>query len=779
MEDLASSDGTPLPRQVLQYEFLELLGAGGMGEVYRARDVRLGREVAIKVLPERLAGDAGVQARFEREARAIAALSHPGIVTIHELAKAEGRQLVVMELLRGETLRQRLDRERIPWPQAAALVAQMADALAAAHAADIVHRDLKPENTFLTRSGIVKLLDFGLATRPMPELIDAGSETIALTSLEGQFVGTLGYAAPEQVRGQAVDARGDLFSLGCILYELLAGRRAFVGASGADVVARVLTANPPPLAAVGAAVPQSLESLVFRCLRKLPDERFDTVGEVAALLREASSLAPLEVREVPSATSLSPATTHFDLIVIGSGPAGQRGAIAAAKAGYRVALVDRREMTGGTSLHRGTIPSKTARELVLQLSQAQPRGASREFGVRPDLSLPEMRQRVRAVIDRELAVVVDQLVRNGVVLADGWARFVDAHRIEVANDHHAYELSADRFLIATGSRPAPAPGVPVDNVRIFDTDVIPPLETLPRDLLLVGASVIGLERASMIAALNRHVTIVDARPEMLEFADAEIVEALSYQLRRRGVTFRIGERVVEVRRDGRDRVAATLDSGKVLRADALLYAGGRRANTDDLNLVAAGLDADARGRIPVDDRLRTRVAHISAAGDVIGFPALASVSMEQGRLAVAHMLGLPANDRAELLPYGIYTIPEISMVGRTEQQLTAARIPYEVGVARYEDLARGQMIGDDAGFLKILFEPDSLRVLGVHIIGTSAAELVHIGQAVMATGGTIEVWRDAVFNHPTLAEAYKVAALNGFNKRGGRIGEGAGGPVTG
>lgn len=751
---------------MLQYELVELLGAGGMGEVYRARDVRLGRDVAIKVLPERLAGDAGVQARFDREARAVAALSHPGIVTIHELARAEGRQLVVMELLRGETLRQRMERERVPWGQAAGLAAQMADALSAAHEADIVHRDLKPENTFLTRSGIVKLLDFGLATRPMPELMDGGSETLAFSAPGGEFAGTLGYAAPEQVRGQSVDARADVFSLGCILYELLAGRRAFDGATAADVIARVLTAGPPPLAAVGVVVPQLLESVVFRCLRKVPDERFDTAAELAALLREVASLTPLEVREA-AAVAAAPVTTHFDLIVIGSGPAGQRGAIAAAKAGYRVALVDRREMTGGISLHRGTIPSKTARELVLQLTQALNRGGRSEFAMRPDVSLPEMQQRVRGVIDRELAVVVDQLARNGVLLADGWARFVDPQRIEVINAQHTYELTADRFLIATGSRPLRTGDVPVDDVRIFDTDILPPLERLPRDLLLVGASVIGLERASMIAALQRHVTIVDARPVMLEFADTEIVEALSYQLRRRGVTFRLGERVVDVRRHG-DRVEAVLDSGKVLRADALLYAGGRRANTDDLNLAAAGLEADERGRIPVDGQLRTRAPHIAAAGDVIGFPALASVSMAQGRLAVAHMLGLPAADRSELLPYGIYTIPEISMVGPTEQRLTAARTPYEVGVARYEDLARGQMIGDDAGFLKLLFDPDSLRLLGVHIIGTSAAELIHIGQAVMASGGTIEVWRDAVFNHPTLAEAYKVAALNGFNKLAGR-----------
>jgi NAD(P) transhydrogenase len=318
------------------------------------------------------------------------------------------------------------------------------------------------------------------------------------------------------------------------------------------------------------------------------------------------------------------------------------------------------------------------------------------------------------------------------------------------------------------------PGIAVDCVRVFDTDALPAFDALPRELLLVGASVIGLELACIAVALHRRVTIVDARPVVLDFADAELVEALCYQLRRRGVIFRLGERVIDVHRDARERVVAALDSGKVVHADAVLYAGGRQANTEALGLAAAGLEADGRGRIAVDESLRTRVPHIWAAGDVVGFPALASVSMEQGRLAAAHMFDQPGGHGAPLLPYGIYTIPEISMVGRTEQQLTAARVPYEVGVARYEDLARGQMIGDDAGFLKVLFDPDTLRVLGVHIIGTSASELIHVGQAVMALGGTIAVWRDAAFNHPTLAEAYKVAALNGFNRLAGRAGADAG-----
>jgi NAD(P) transhydrogenase len=755
--------------RLLQYEVLELLGVGGMGEVYRARDVRLDREVAVKVLPATLAGDPAVQARFEREARAVATLSHPGIVTIYEFARDHDRQLVAMELLRGETLRQRLDRERVPWTDGVQIVAQMATALAAAHDESIVHRDLKPENTFLTRSGAVKILDFGLATgRPAA----AGGASVAETLAHGSgtlgFAGTLGYSAPEQLRGERVDARADLFALGCILYELLSGRRAFPGTAAADVVASVLAREPAPLAALGVDVPADLDGLVFRCLRKQPADRVESARTLAAQLLDihgfALGLTPRAPRrERPAA----PATTHFDLLVIGSGPAGQRGAIAAAKAGKRVAVVDRRTMIGGASLHRGTIPSKTMREVIVHHSGLYQRPSfGRDLLGGSDGSLADLSHRVQTVIERELHVVEGQLTRNGVVLADGRARFVGPHEVVVVNDHHQYTLTADFVLVATGSMPMHAPYLPVDGRRVFDTDNLPQLSQIPREVVVVGASVIGLEYASIIAALNRRVTIVDQRSVVLEFADAEIVEALCYQLRRRGAVFRLGETVTGVRRDTRDQVAVTLDSGRTVHGDVVVSAVGRQASTADLDLARAGLDADARGRLQVNERFQTAVPHVFAAGDVVGFPALASTSMEQGRLAVAHMFGLGGVRVETPLPYGIYTIPEISMVGKTEQQLAAAGIDYEVGVARYEDLAKGQMIGDDAGFLKVLFDPATLRVLGVHIVGTGAAELIHVAQSLMALGGTLDVWRDAAFNHPTLAEAYKVAALNGFNRLG-------------
>jgi len=291
------------------------------------------------------------------------------------------------------------------------------------------------------------------------------------------------------------------------------------------------------------------------------------------------------------------------------------------------------------------------------------------------------------------------------------------------------------------------------------------LEEVPRDLIVVGAGVIGIEYASMFAALGVKVTLLDQRPQLLEFADREIIESLCYQLRQLGTVFRLGEKVVSVGIDAeRDRVFAKLESGKVVHGQGLLYAVGRQANSDQLNLAAAGITADGRGKLVVNNFFQTAVPHIYAAGDVIGFPALASTSMEQGRLASSHMFGHSSEMSPNLIPYGIYTIPEISMVGQTEEQLTKDKVPYEIGLARYAELAKGQMLGDEEGLLKLLFDPSSLRLLGVHVIGERAAEIVHIGQAFLSMGGAITYFRDTVFNYPTLAEAYKVAALDGLNK---------------
>jgi NAD(P) transhydrogenase len=460
-------------------------------------------------------------------------------------------------------------------------------------------------------------------------------------------------------------------------------------------------------------------------------------------------------------------TYDYDLVVVGSGPAGQKGAIAAAKLGRRVAIVDRHEMVGGVCLHTGTIPSKTVREAILHLSGFRQRTFyGRDYVVSGRISAHDLAHRVQAVVVRETEVVRNQLRRNGVVSLAGTARFVDPHTLEVTPATGMPSLvRAAHVLIACGTRAARSPQIALDGVRIFDADQLPAVPDLPRELIVVGAGVIGLEYASMLTALDIKVTIIDQRPTMLDFVDSELIEALGYHMRRRGATFRLGETVASVGLDPQGRVEAVLESGKRVRGQALLYTVGRQTNSDLLNLEGAGLTADARGRIPVDECFRTRVPHIAAAGDVIGFPSLASSSAEQGRLASGHLFGAPrCSAPAELLPYGIYSVPEISMVGRTEQQLTAARVPYEVGIAKYEELAKGQILGDDTGMLKLLFDPDSLRLLGVHIIGEGATELIHIGQAVLALGGTIEYFRDTVFNYPTLAEAYKVAAHAGLNR---------------
>ena len=457
----------------------------------------------------------------------------------------------------------------------------------------------------------------------------------------------------------------------------------------------------------------------------------------------------------------------YDLVVIGSGPAGQKGAIAAAKLGKRVAVVDRRQMTGGVCVHTGTIPSKTLREAILYLSGFRQRTFyGKNYVVSDRISARDLAHRVQRVIEREVEVIHNQLRRNGVASLVGTARFVDPNTLEVEPESGLpFRVSAAHILIACGTRSACSSDIPLDGRFIFDADQLPDVPELPRDLIVVGAGVIGLEYASMLTALDIKVTIIDQRPTLLDFVDREMIEALSYHMRRRGATFRLGETVKAVEHDAQGRVVALLESGKRVHGGALLYTVGRQANSDLLDLAAAGLAADVRGRIPVDENFRTSLPHVYAAGDVIGFPSLASSSSEQGRLASNHMFGV--NHRratAELLPYGIYTVPEMSMVGRTEQQLTAAKIPYEVGVAKYEELAKGQILGDETGLLKMLFDPEKLTLYGVHAIGDGAAELIHIAQAVLSFGGTIEYFRDTVFNYPTLAEAYKVAALAGLNR---------------
>ncbi len=460
------------------------------------------------------------------------------------------------------------------------------------------------------------------------------------------------------------------------------------------------------------------------------------------------------------------ADQSYDLIVIGSGPAGQKGAICAAKLRKRVAMVDRALMMGGVCVHTGTIPSKSVREAIFQLTGIAVRtfyGST--YRGKGDVSIQDLASRVTSIVSRETDVIRAQLRRNGVAIFQGMAQFVDPHTIEVHGESEKVTLRGENILIACGTRPARSADIPFDGKRIIDTDEFTCIGSLPREIIVVGAGVVGLEYASFMAAIGAEVTLIDQRPLILDFVDREIVDALAYHLRQMGTTFRLGEKVTSVGVDEkRDRVFAELESGKKVQGDMLLYAVGRQANGDLLRLEAAGLQPDPRGKIKVNDSYQTDVPHIYAAGDVIGFPALASTSMEQGRLASCRMFGAPSEHMPELFPYGIYTIPEISTVGQTEEKLTAARVPYEVGISKFNELAKSMMLGDETGMLKLLFDRHTRKLLGVHILGQRATEIVHIGQAVMAYGGTIEYFRDTVFNYPTLAEAYKVAALDGLNK---------------
>jgi NAD(P) transhydrogenase len=457
---------------------------------------------------------------------------------------------------------------------------------------------------------------------------------------------------------------------------------------------------------------------------------------------------------------------EYDLVVIGSGPAGQKGAICAAKLRKKVAIIDRKKSVGGVCVHTGTIPSKTLREAVLYLSGFRQRTFyGRGYVLKDRIAMSDLIFRAEAVMAREVEVIKAQLRRNYVTIMEGDARFLDANTLEVKSDEGAQLVHANHILIACGTRPAHSAEIPIDGHRIFDSDQVHCLEEIPRDLIIVGAGIIGLEYASMFAALGVKVTLLDQRPILLDFVDREIVESLCFQLRQLGTVFRLGEKVVSVGIDEeRNRVFAKLASGKNVHGQGLLYTIGRQANGDLLNLESAGLSPEGRGKLSVNEHYQTSVPHIYAAGDVIGFPALASTSMEQGRLASCHMFGKPGKMPPNLIPYGIYTIPEISMVGQTEEQLTHENINYEVGLARYAELAKGQILGDEQGLLKLVFDPDSLKLLGVHAIGDRAAEIVHIGQVVLTLGASIEYFRDAVFNYPTLAEAYKVAALDGLNK---------------
>ncbi|MEC9345551.1 MAG: Si-specific NAD(P)(+) transhydrogenase [Pseudomonadota bacterium] len=461
---------------------------------------------------------------------------------------------------------------------------------------------------------------------------------------------------------------------------------------------------------------------------------------------------------------------EFDLVCIGSGPAGQRAAVQAAKLRKRVCLVERDIDIGGVCLHTGTIPSKTFREAVLSFKApnnpmtAHPRETAANGTARP--TAERLLSRVGHIVHSEARILQDQMRRNGVEVVAGEARFTGPNSIVVRSSQGQREISASNVVIAVGTRPQRTIQAGVDLPMVITSDEILGLKELPRSMIVIGAGVIGIEYASMFANLGSKVTVIDGRERPLEFLDGEIVDEMIHQLRKHMVTFRMGEIVNRIeRREGPPEQAVVfLESGKRMVADLVLACTGRVGASDFLDLQKAGLEADDRGRIKVDQQFRSVVPHIFAAGDVIGYPSLAATSSEQGRLAACHAFGIKAEPMSAHFPIGIYAIPEISMAGETEAVLTKARVPYETGTARYREIARGQILGDDSGMLKLIFHAETRKLLGVHVIGTGATELVHIGQAVLSLGGGVDYFLNTVFNYPTLAECYKVAALDAHNK---------------
>lgn len=456
----------------------------------------------------------------------------------------------------------------------------------------------------------------------------------------------------------------------------------------------------------------------------------------------------------------------YDLLCIGSGPAGQRAAVQASKLGKRVAVIEREQTIGGVCLHTGTIPSKTFREAVLSFANG-----SRPFGAgnAPKSKRPtagELFARVGDIVAREEQVQESQLWRNDIEVLVGTASFADPHTVSVVNHDHTQRVKARNIMVAVGTCPVPVQIGNFQGEGIVSSDEIFSLETMPHSMAVIGCGVIGVEYAAMFAMLGVNVTVVDGRERPLEFLDREIIDELVHQMRHRNVLFRLGETVerLETRQNGRGKVVIHLESGKRLVTDLALVCAGRAGATKELNLAAAGLEADSRGRLVVDENFRTAVPHIYAAGDVIGFPSLAATSSEQGRLAACHAFGVPAGPMPTNFPVGIYSIPEISMVGPAEHELTLQKVPYEIGIARFREIARGQILGDDTGFLKLIFHREDRRLLSVHAVGTGATELIHIGQCVMGLGGGLDYFLQTVFNYPTLAECYKVAALDAHNK---------------
>ncbi|WP_293677444.1 Si-specific NAD(P)(+) transhydrogenase [uncultured Phenylobacterium sp.] len=457
---------------------------------------------------------------------------------------------------------------------------------------------------------------------------------------------------------------------------------------------------------------------------------------------------------------------RYDMIVIGSGPAGRRAAVQAAKLRKRVLVVERGQRVGGVSVHTGTIPSKTLRETVLNLSGWRERGFyGRAYRAKKDITAEDLRKRLDITLGHEVEVLEHQFTRNLVDTVRGSAEFIDPHTIIVEGPDGQAIYAADRFVIAAGTRPYRPGHIGFDGVNIVDSDEILNLERIPRQLIVVGASVIGVEYASIFSTLDVRVTVVEPNPTMLPFLDRELADEFVHDLRDRGVAVRFNAKVTSAVVQGPGECLVSLADGRELRADMVLFSAGREGAIESLNLSACGLEADSRGRLRVDPAtFQTAQPHIYAAGDIVGFPSLASTSMEQGRIAACHAFDAPAQAPPQFFPYGIYSVPEISTIGISEEEAREKGIPYECGVARFRETSRGHIMGLDTGFMKMLFALETRRLLGVHIVGEGATELIHIGQAVLNLEGTLDYFVENTFNYPTLAEAYKIAALDAWNR---------------
>ncbi len=456
----------------------------------------------------------------------------------------------------------------------------------------------------------------------------------------------------------------------------------------------------------------------------------------------------------------------YDLVVIGSGPGGEKAAIQAAKLDKDVLVVECMESPGGSCMHTGTIPSKTLRESVRFLSLMKQRAI---YGISvtldKDLTVDRLMHRRHNATLSLVERLENNFKRNNVDYLHGRAAFTDAHKLDVhCGEENVEHVEADYFVIATGGRPHRPEWIDFSQAAVMDSDTILSLHDIPKTLTIIGAGVIGCEYATIFAPLGVKVNLVNPRQELLDFLDLEISNALAYLMREQGIRIRLGETLNAVECEN-GSVYAHMESGKVLRSDCLLYANGRTGNIDGMGLEDMGISLNARRQVEVNQFFQTVQPHIYAVGDVIGYPSLAATAMDQGRLAALHAFTESAEStNFRLLPTGIYTIPEISTVGATEQYLTAQKIPYEVGSATYREIARGQIAGNTTGRLKMLFKRDDLKLLGVHIIGDYATDLIHIGQTVMAFDGSIEFFIDNVFNYPTYSECYRVAALNGVNR---------------